>query len=121
MEKNEMLSLENIGRGAAIEKFQDSLERVIENIVNPNTQPDKARKITLEVTFKPGKNDRSRCAVTVNSKETLAPLTEFETIVDVGMENGVPEATEFAPRQSGLFPEPQQHSGSNVVKMQAAN
>jgi len=104
MQKDEMmLSLGNLGRGAAIEKFQDSLEKVIENICNPNTKPDAKRSINLVVTFKPGKNDRSRCAVTVNAKETLAPVVEFETIVDVGMEHGVPVASEYSPQQKGIF------------------
>jgi len=103
MEKTEMVSLENIGSGAAIERFQDSLEKVVKNIADPNTKPDATRTITLTVSFKPGKNDRSRCAVTVNSKEKLAPLSEFETIIDVGVECGVAVATEYAPRQDGLF------------------
>lgn len=39
MSKKEMVTLENLGGGAASEMFSDSLEKVIENIINPNTKP----------------------------------------------------------------------------------
>lgn len=108
MSTREMITLENLGGGAASEMFQGSLEKAIENIVNPNTKPDAVRAITLKMKIKPGKNDRSLCTVEISCDEKLAPVMPYETAMFVGMEHGVVAATEYAPQQATLFDQTQQ-------------
>lgn len=108
MARTEMVTLENIGGGAASEMFQACLEKIIENIVNPNTKPDAVRSITLKMKVKPGKKDRSLCTVELACDEKLAPVMPFETAMFVGMDHGVAAATEYAPQQQTLFDQSQQ-------------
>ena len=103
MSKKEMVTLENLGGGAASEMFSDSLAKVIENIVNPNTKPDAVRTITLKMKVKPDKNQRSLCTVELSCDEKLAAVMPFETAMFVGMEHGVVAASEYAPQQATLF------------------
>lgn len=103
MSKKEMVTLENLGGGAASEMFQGSLEKVIENIINPNTKPDAARTITLKMKIKPDKKQRTLCVVELSCDEKLAAVMPFETAMFVGMEHGVVAATEYAPQQQTLF------------------
>ena len=124
MSKAEMVTLENIGGGAASEMFQGCLEKIIENIVNPNTKPDAVRSITLKMKVKPGKNDRSLCTVELSCDEKLAPVLPFETAMFVGMQHGVVAATEYAPQQQTLFDQTmqaqEQKTAPNVIQMPAA-
>lgn len=124
MSKSEMVTLENIGGGAASEMFQGCLEKIIENIVNPNTKPDAVRSITLKMKVKPGKNDRSLCTVELSCDEKLAPVLPFETAMFVGMQHGVVAATEYAPQQQTLFDQTmqaqEQKTAPNVIQMPAA-
>lgn len=47
MSEREIVSLENIGRGAALERFDVELQKVLENVLDPNTKPTATRKVTL--------------------------------------------------------------------------
>lgn len=107
MARTEMVTLENLGGGAAAEMFSDSLEKLVENVVNPNTKPDAVRSITLKMKVKPGKKDRSLCTIELSCEEKLAAVMPFETAMFVGMQNGVVSATEYAPQQGELFQQQQ--------------
>lgn len=124
MSKKEMVTLENLGGGAASEMFQGSLEKVIENIINPNTKPDVARTITLKMKIKPDKKQRTLCVVELSCDEKLAAVMPFETAMFVGMEHGVVAATEYAPQQQTLFDQSmqaqEQKTALNVIQMPAA-
>lgn len=71
------LSLANLAGGAAIERFDIELARVLENIADPNTSL-KPRKITLEVVIKPD-DRREGCDIGVSCAAKLAGLTAFGT------------------------------------------
>lgn len=121
MGKKEMVTLDNLGGGAASEMFHDSLEKVIENVVNPNTKPDAVRSITLKMKVKPDKKQRTLCVVELSCEEKLAAVMPFETAMFVGMENGVAAATEYAPQQATLFDESQEKPNGDfkVISMAA--
>jgi hypothetical protein len=104
----EMLTLENLGGGAASEMFSGSLEKVIENIVNPNTKADTVRTITLKMKIKPDKKQRTLCVVELSCEEKLAAVLPFETVMFVGMDQVVAVATEYSPQQQTLFDQSQQ-------------
>lgn len=65
--------LEDFAGGAVAERIGSAIQRVYENIANPNMDTEKARKLTIELTFKPDKNDRTDVDVTVIVKTSLQP------------------------------------------------
>lgn len=99
---NELTNLMNIGQGAALEKWQDEFNKVLENIHDPNTKFDKTRKIILTVEFSPDKN-RHYIATSIHADSKLAPYSEFNTTLATGIQNGTPVAAEIV--QEKLFPE----------------
>lgn len=64
--------------GTIREKLDYDAARVADNILNPRTDPDVVRKITLTISFRPDV-DRATVAVTAVSKVTLAPTEPSST------------------------------------------
>lgn len=73
-------NLDVIAAGALNEKYQDEMTRVLENIYDPNTDPEKARKITIVLTIKPDK-DLSTVTMSIDCKSTLAAREPVTTRV----------------------------------------
>lgn len=111
----ENVTLKTIGQGAAIEMFQAELEKVIQNIMDPNTVPDKARTITLKVKIKPGKGDRSFCTAEVSCTSTMAGSVGVESQIVVGEENGKAVAGEIV--QGELFGETVDQKTGEIIVM----
>ena len=99
--KDEPITLTNLGGGAAVEKFDEELQRVLDNIVDPNTQAESVRSITLKVTIKPD-NTRQVGTVLISSVAKLAPDKEYETTCALGAVNGKGVARELR-EQGSLF------------------
>lgn len=106
------LTLEGLGNGAAVELFQNALQRVLENIQDPNTVAEATRKVVLTVEIKPNKNRRG-AAVKYHVKETLASAEPMETTLLLGVVNGVAVASEYNgdPRQMRIEEFIEQGSG----------
>lgn len=102
MAKETLASLGSLARGAAVERFDDALARVVENIVDPNTDADAAREITLKVKFKPNKS-RTMAAFEIKCDPKLAPPSSVGGSIFVGERDGVAVATEYDPEQLGLL------------------
>lgn len=100
----EPLSFENLGCGAAEEKFEEGLKRVLANILDPNTLPETAREIVLRVKIKPSAN-RSEASVIIDCQTKLASDRPFPTRIFIGKDiQGHPEAHEVNANQYQLFP-----------------
>ena len=69
---NERLTLATLCGGALQEKVDRALEKVAKNIVDPNTDPEKKRSITLKIILKPDE-DREDVEVTADVSVSLAP------------------------------------------------
>ena len=82
----EQLTLENLGDGIVYEKFKFELEKIMANIDDPNTDPEKLRKIEFIIKFKPA-SDRGLIKIEVQSKATLAPDSPSEHHVFSGIDN----------------------------------
>lgn len=53
------VQLSEIDNGGLQQRFENELARVIENIIDPNTDPDKKRKIQINIEVVPkGNHDR---------------------------------------------------------------
>lgn len=94
----ELVSLESMARGAPIEMFNDELEKVIRNIVDVNTDAEKARVITLTVKLTPTA-DRKFAGVEIQAASKLAPMKAVGTGFYVGLRAGQPVAKEYDDRQ----------------------
>lgn len=98
------LTFDNLGCGAAEERFEDALQKVLANILDPNTKAEAIREITLKVKVKP--NDlRNEAVVLIECVPKLAPIKSFPTRIFIGQSiGGKPEAHEANANQYVLFP-----------------
>jgi hypothetical protein len=99
-----VVTLETLADGAAAELFQSELDKLLRNIQDPNTDATATRKVTLEVTFAPDE-DREKGEVRIKASSKLAGLKGAKTEVYFGRHQGQLVATEFNPKQAGLFDE----------------
>lgn len=98
--QEERVSLQNLSRGAVVERFDDELAKVLDNIMDPNTTLA-GRKITITVSIKPDK-DRSVGAVGVSCKSAMAPAMGLTSTIFIGRDKSGAVATEYDPKQSML-------------------
>jgi hypothetical protein len=98
---DEQVSLGNLARGAAIERFQDELKKALENILDPNTGM-KDREIILRVKLKPASDDRKTVKVQVFCASKLAPPAEVPTLIFLGRSVAGAVAFEHNPDQMQL-------------------
>ena len=112
---SEKLSLATLAGGGAIERFDDALVQVVENICDVNTDPKAKRKITLTVTFAPNE-ERDYGDVSIDCKPTLAPPRPVPTIAFFGKRGGEYIAVESNPKQGKLF-EPDPEDPSKLIPM----
>lgn len=83
MKTQPIKSLDTLMSGAVSERFADELARTLENVLDPNTDPKKTRKITLTLTIKPNK-DRNVADFAVEAKSTLAAPIPVATTAYIG-------------------------------------
>lgn len=76
-------NLSDISEGAVQEKWNKEMERVAANIIYPNTDAKKKRKITLTMTLAPNK-DRTVIDVDTEVKSSLAPQVPVSTTMMTG-------------------------------------
>lgn len=114
----EPLSLSELGRGAAVERFDDSFQRVLDNIIDPNTDLS-ARTITLKVTLKPNDN-RDQCEVKISCGEKLAGSKPVGTILFVGRGKDGAVAMEHDPKQLQMeLDRDRQASAATLTRLEA--
>lgn len=99
----ERLSLATICDKTAVERFDYELQKVLDNIIDPNTEATAAREITLTVKIKPDENrEMIHTEMTVKSK--MAGLTSVVSMGIIGKDiRGNAEAHEYPrPKQQDL-------------------
>ncbi|MBJ8025617.1 replication terminator protein, partial [Bacillus cereus] len=98
-----MIDLNTFADGALAERFHQEFERVMENMADLNTDPKKARKIVLTLSFAGDKKrDVWNCQVQANSK--LAPTEAVESKILLDMDqNGNLVGQELASGIQGQF------------------
>jgi len=77
------IKLEEFANGALQEKFQDAMEKVLENLMDPNTPWKTKRKIQMEITITQNE-DRDNTSVNVSVNTKLAPVKPIETMMAIG-------------------------------------
>ncbi|WP_235851595.1 replication terminator protein [Heyndrickxia camelliae] len=81
-----IIDLNTFADGALSERFNQELQKILENIADPNTDASKKRKLTVTVTLKA---DEKRDVVlsTVVAKSTLAPAKQIEAKLIMDLDN----------------------------------
>lgn len=83
------IDLNSLAEGAVAEKLDAEFRKVLKNMVDPNTDPTKARSITVTLTFK-GNKKRELWDCSVKAVSKLAPSKDVDSTFIVGRgENGV--------------------------------
>ncbi|MGB3161577.1 MAG: hypothetical protein WBA84_10055 [Carnobacterium sp.] len=83
MAKNINLNLSELSNGAIQEKIDRELKKVMQNILDPNTDFNKARKISITISMT-SNEQRNSLSTDVAVKSTLAPQKSVSTTVLVG-------------------------------------
>lgn len=97
------ISLENFMNGAVDEKMKSELEKVIENIMDPNTGT-KARKLSIDFKIKPDEQKKT-CNISFVVKSKLQPAEALGTSIVIGKTKEGYDAAEIgnqAPGQLGV-------------------
>lgn len=116
MQNKEKMSLENLKDGAVIEAVDAELQRVLDNVIDPNSDPLAKRTITLTISVKPNQ-ERTQIGITAQAKSSLAPDIAINAIALVGKEAGAGVANEIQPRQME-FPEDGKVTDFNSARQQ---
>lgn len=107
METTVPLSLSTVCGGCAEERFNFELQKILENILDPNTDATAERSVTLTVKVKPDEDRQMmRSTLTVSSKP--APLSPQSSFAMVGKDvRGKAEAHEVKPFVQSEFQFPE--------------
>lgn len=81
-----VISLDRLCGGALLERFTLAMNQISRNIMDPNTNPEKARTLTIKLTFKPDKSRRG-IKTSVATNITLAPPEADETMMLIGQDH----------------------------------
>lgn len=89
-------NLEEFAGGKLSVQLNKTLEKVTENIQDPNTDAQKVRKINVSISFRPN-DERNFVATTVETKLSLAPELGATTALSMGrdLRTGEVEAVEI--------------------------
>lgn len=97
----EIMTLASLCDGAVQERVNHALQKVSENVLDPNTDPKKKRSITLTLSFEPNPDDREDVSVDVSVGVKLAPETGLKTqfYLSKNLDSGMVSITEHAKGQ----------------------
>ena len=79
------LNIANFAKGALVEQADDEIQKVLDNILDPNTDSKKARKVQITLTFKP--INREAASVSVETKSSIAPFNPVTSQIFIGRDN----------------------------------
>lgn len=97
------ISLDRLNGGALLERFTMAMAQIGQNIMDPNTDPEKNRTLTIKMTFKPDKN-RKGIKTSIATSISLAPPVADETMMLIGQDlrTGRIEMSEIGDRSQAI-------------------
>jgi len=81
-----MVNLNEFAEGALAVRFNEELQKVLDNIADPNTEPHKNRTITVQVNIH-GDDSRDVVNASVVAKSKLLPAKEVQTKLLMGADD----------------------------------
>ena len=99
---NERASILEMARGAIMEQVNIEIGKIVDNIIDPNTESKKKRQLILTIDFLPSA-DRSVVSVQASAKCKLQAANSVQTSLYVGVDGKTGEvvATEMTPNVTG--------------------
>lgn len=90
------INLEQFAGGKLSEQLNKALEKITENVQDPNTDAQKVRKINVSISLRPN-DERNFVSTTVETKLSLAPELGATTALSMGrdLRTGEVEAIEI--------------------------
>ena len=90
------IDLEQFAGGKLSVQLNKALEKITQNVQDPNTDAQKVRKINVSISFRPN-DERNFVATTVETKLSLAPELGATTALSMGrdLRTGEVEAVEI--------------------------
>lgn len=82
-EQTVKLSFGTLANGAVEERFQQELEKVLKNIMDPNTDFKAARNLTVKLSFKTNE-ERQIASVDFSIVPKVAPVKNIQTAIIIG-------------------------------------
>ena len=73
------MTIANIAGGALVERANEKIQEVLNNIMDPNTDAEKKRKVVITLEFAGLDDDRYMADVSFNVKSTLVPARKIST------------------------------------------
>ena len=96
-------SILDMAHGAIKERVDYAMGEIIQNILDPNTDPAKTRKLTVELTFSPS-STRDYIPFTSVVKTKLQPTTAIQTSLSLHSDyTGKSKFVENTPQIPGQF------------------
>jgi hypothetical protein len=95
------INLETLNSGAVLELFDVEWQKLLDNVNDPNTKPDAARKLKIEISVKPAK-DRRNASSCVSVTTNLAAIVPHESSIVIAEKDGKVQAYSFDPRQESF-------------------
>lgn len=99
---NAEVTLETIANGALFNQFERELQRVLENIQDPNTKAEAKRGITIKIDFLPNEL-RENAAILCSVSASIAGPRPQADVIHMGMKDGKLVGVRFDPRQRDIF------------------
>lgn len=117
------INLEEFANGAFTQQINRELQKVTENIQDPNTEATAKRRINVAIEFKPNES-RNFVTTGVQAKSTLAPALGAVTAMNMGknLKTGEVEAVEIGNQIPGQMsiadvePPEEQEKASQTVQ-----
>lgn len=96
------INMETFCQGALSEQMNQVMQEITRNIQDPNTDAEKARKLTMTITFKPNE-DRTLVKTEIQTKSSLVPSVPVKTTMVMGkdLKTGAVELAEYAKQVPG--------------------
>ena len=110
-----------IGRGAMLERFDYELERIIDNILDPNTPATKPRKIQLTLTLTPDADRmqiKHECVVK-SAPQPTNPISGATALMRRGGQMSLVELVPQIPGQGDMYGGEQRQPDIFNIKKQA--
>lgn len=94
MASRELRSLDQLMDGGVVERFNAELKRVMDNVYDLRTEPERVRTLSLTFKFKPNER-RDAAEMSVDVKTSLAPPIPLkQTVLMAQTDDGMVKLTE---------------------------
>lgn len=118
MKQQEKSSLLDMVQGGVKERVGLEFEKIMDNILDPNTEAKKKRTITLKIEFAPDA-ERKTIGVSYTASSKLIPMNPISTSLYVGTdpqtgEIGAVELTPQIPGQKNMMDDSEQLEGKVI-------